>query len=202
VAVKLNDKFGFIDAKEKFLFEPKFDSTAVIYGRLRAYQDGISFNVDVEGNRVWGEKVVACGTVGSAGTSLNRVIKKDGKMGVFYSLSRYDTIVPAIYDSISVPYGTDVIIVFKGGKYGIYNREGKFTVPITLDKVEMISNGRFLKRLAIYKDGKVGAVDLIGEVIILPKYTNVHYEFSSTVYTILENGKVGYIYKGKEYWKD
>jgi len=95
-AVKLNDKFGFIDAKEKFLFEPKFDSTAVIYGRLRAYQDGISFNVDVEGNRVWGEKVVACGTVGSAGTSLNRVIKKDGKMGVFYSLSRYDTIVPVI----------------------------------------------------------------------------------------------------------
>jgi len=95
-----------------------------------------------------------------------------------------------------------MIIFFKDGKYGICNREGKFTVPITLDKVEMISNGGFLKRLAIYKDGKVGAVDLIGEVIILPKYTNVHYEFSSTFYTILENGKVGYIYKGKEYWKD
>ena len=129
--------------------------------------------------------MLACGTVESAVTSLNRVFRRDGKIGIFYSLGCCDTIVPAIYDSISIPYGTEVIIVFKGGEYGICNREGKFTVPINLDNVELISNGRFLKRLAIYQEGKVGAVDLIGEVIILPKYTNVHYEFSPTLYTTI-----------------
>lgn len=201
-AVEVNGKYGFIDKNKNVIIDLVYDFATPIYGVLTVAIKSDTFRIDKFGNR--NPVLMGCGNRGLLTTSLSRVFTENGKMGVYYGR---DTIIQPIYDSIEIISYTEVIMVRNTkGKFAIFDRDGEMVYPFKLDsfKKENLYNSPFgpLTAIIVLENGKQGAFDLRGNLIAKPRYFNLHFDYWYLPYTILENGEIGYIFKGKEYWVD
>lgn len=198
--VKVNGKYGFIDKNENLIIPAMYDYAFVQpTGGLEVKLNNEKFLIDLNNKRL--PVVFGCGTSGGGIPNrpyLLNICKEESLYGVD---NHSGNNVPPIYDSISiVEYGFAIVVKDSLGKYGIYDTRPKLTYPVKLDSVSVIRSTYALDRILIFKNDKLGAVNMRAQIIAFPKYDNLHFDYEYAPYTILEDGKKGYIIDGIEYW--
>jgi len=202
--VKINGKYGFVDKKENLIIPAMYDYAFVQpRGGLEVTLNNDKFLIDLKNNRL--PIVYGCGSGGGLiGWPYRYTIyEEDNKYGVLLSRQSF---IPPIYDSISlIDYSFILTVMNSNGKYGIYStRSESLTYPVNLDSIKIVRQprGHILEHLLIYKEDRIGAIGFIGQLLTFPKYKNLHFDYYYAPYTILENGKKGYIIDGIEYWME
>lgn len=193
-AVRIADKFGFIDRNEQVVISPQYDFAQPTYLGFFVVNGTDSFFVNINNQRA---RDGICGTIGgSRPITLKSVFDKNGKLGVLNEIR--DTIIPPIYTKVEVIDYTEVITVYnEKGEIGIYNKDGKEILTPQLDSIKKEIDGQ----ISIYQHGKIGGVNVFGDLMAYPKYENLDFTYFNMPFTRLRKGRKGYIYKGKEYWK-
>ncbi len=193
--VKLNGKYGFINKNEEIVIPCQYDFASSEFSQLQVAVGLDTFWIDHNGKR----SSKTYNDVVSFSKSRNtKSFFKHGKNGVVNIYS--DTILPAKYDQIEIIYYGAIIAWNEDGKIGIFDYLGHTTIPFELDSFRLNDNYN-PKFIYIFSKNKVGAVDLKGNLIGLPKYEYIEYD-NGLIFTILKNGKKGYLFQGKEYWSD
>jgi hypothetical protein len=195
-AVQLDGKYGFVNRKDSIIIPCIYDFAKCEFGSLQVSLDHDTFYIDLEGNKIDPSKY--CYNTGGYRNSLNRIFKENGKYGM--EIWPTHKLILPLYDSINIVIHSEAIMVWKNHKIGVFDNLGEQIIPFELDsfKLDHISHPNLIW---IYRRGKIGALNLLGEIMAYPKYQNLKYE-NELVYTILKNGKKGYIYEGEEYWRN
>ena len=193
--VKKNDKYGFINKSEEIVIPCQYDYAKSEFSLLHVAVGTDTFWIDQNGNR---STKLYNDVMSISKSRITKTYTKNGKTGV---VSIYgDTILPAKYHLIEITHNGAIIARNNDEKIGIFNESGELTIPFELDSFRL--NNKFNpKFICIFSDGKVGAISLKGDLIGLPRYENIYYD-NDLIYTILKNGKKGYLYNGVEYWSD
>ena len=185
-AVKINDKWGYIDKTGKIVIEPKFQLA-------RDFNEGIAV-VSTNGRY---------GTIDKKGEFIitprfNYVlnfcqglatVKVNSKYGVINKTGKV-VIQPIFDDTFSFNEGLAAVKV--NGKYGIINTKGEFTIT---PKFNYIKIKEFSEGLAIIKiNSSYGFIDKTGKVVIQPMFDDA-FSFNEGLAAVRLNGKWGYIDK-------
>ncbi|UTW67398.1 WG repeat-containing protein [bacterium SCSIO 12643] len=192
-AVKVNGKYGVIDRRENIIIEPQYDFIKSHFDTFMVVLSGDTFWVDAENNPDFKRRKVS---EYSNRDWQKKIISEGDKMGV---LDEYgDTLIEPIYNKAELFKNTYAIIVYnEEGKLGVFNNYGNMIFPPELDSIQLLNSNV----IQVYKNGKIGAVDRLGRLLALPKYDELYFDYPRFPYVILEDGRVGYIFKGNEYWK-
>lgn len=194
--VKQNEKYGFVNNTDSLIIPYQFDFAKCYYSSLQVSLDGDTFLIDKNGEKT---QVLPIDNNNFYVPSLNRIFESNGKFGVVGSVG--DTLLFPHYDSISIVNFSEVIMVWNAKrKIGVFNQIGKMVYQFELDYFE-INNPSNPEFILIRKKNKLGAIGLKGAILANPKYLNLNID-NHLMYTILKNGKKGYIYNGKEYWRN
>lgn len=203
--VKIQGKYGFIDKNEKLIIPAMYEYARINYfNHFEVLLNGERFLIDLNNNRLILQSV--CYSPGLIGGPYNLIIcEENGLLGVDNFSGKS---LPPIYDSISIVSVSHFMVVVdtldKFGIYGTRSLELKKTYPTKLDSISIYRGlgGHAVDYALIYENGKVGAIDLLGDVIAFPKYENLCFEYFFAPYTILDDGQKGYILGGVEYWRE
>lgn len=197
-------------------------------------KNGKSLQIDTMGQKVYGQKFLTCGSGGNGHYRTVTTYKQDGRMGLVKELfpqktgaSRYDTITPAIYDTISrilFEYKENLWLVKMKGKFGVLDHGGNELLPVIYDEMRIGWNngGDSLpiiyssirtfeynaqwynpeKEMVVCIDNKCGFIDRNFSLFTELKYKdalpfNLGFSLVET-----PDGKWGYIDRqGREYWR-
>lgn len=164
-AVKLNDKWGFINHKGKEIIAPKYD--VFIF-----YSDGVTavvYNKKVGFINEYGKELVSPQYDNFRrlldGTIFTLLDKKYGLIS-----QDFTTTVKPTYDAINFGDGmsmSNMTAAVSNGKHGFINREGKVMIPFEYDYIQITLTGYYL----VQKNDKWGYISRENEVIVPVKYT-------------------------------
>lgn len=239
--VKINEKYALINKSMTLLTQAVFDEidhqtqgakkkepwfSAVKYGK--------SLQIDTMGQKAFGQIFLTCGSGGRGHYRTVTTYKQDGRMGLLKELfpqktkaSRYDTITPAIYDTISrilFEYKENLWLVKMKGKLGVLDHGGNELLPVIYDEMRIGWNngGDSLpiiynsirtfeynakwynpeKEMLVCIDSKCGFIDRNFSLFTELKYKNA-LPFNLG-FSLVEtpDGKWGYIDRqGREFWR-
>jgi len=201
-----NGKYGFINPNGDVIIKPIYIKATDYYyfgGKLHAEvttSDSIFF-IDINGDPI--QPVYGCG--GSHGTTQYLITKIKVNDSVGTVSWSGDTMIQPIYKQIkSFNFGRFLVVQSFDLKYGVLNFKGDTIHEFNLDSIN-ISNDQRNPLYYIYRNGKMGAIDSNGALQANPNYDKI------TTYTttskmrfyiaIRDEKKLGYVYKGKEFWK-
>jgi hypothetical protein len=154
-----NGSYGIIDKQGAYIVKPKFQNLISGPGNQLAYQEKNRWGyVDLTGNKRAAEFEEAYPFV--QGVAL---VKAGGKYGMIDHTFKY--VFKPEYSGIEAMKNTELCIVSKDGKSGLFHRDGGIFLPIEYDKVEML-NIRYFKLL---KENIVYIYDSSSEAMVWPK---------------------------------
>jgi hypothetical protein len=154
-----NGSYGLIDKQGTYIIKPKFQNLISGLGNQLAYQEKNRWGfVDLAGNKRAAEFEEAYPFV--QGVAL---VKSGGKYGMIDHTFKY--IFKPEYSGIEAMKNTELCIVSKDGKSGLFHRDGGIFLPMEYDKVEML-NIRYFK---LMKENMVYIYDSSSEVMVWPK---------------------------------
>jgi hypothetical protein len=192
--VKINSKYGFIDKKENIVIPCIYDFAKCYFGSLQVTIGSDTFYVDKKGNR---QTQIVNDSPFMARSTTKTIITKDERFGIVSLIG--DTLLKPVYPKIEIVTFSEAIMVWnEKEKIAVFNQIGQLTYPFEVDSFRINSSSR-PEFIYIFKKGKIGAIDLNGELIALPKHKKLILE-NGLIYTTLKNGKRGYLYKGEEFW--
>lgn len=118
-----------------------------------------------------------------------RIVKRDDNhMGIINS--RYELVVPCIYQSIGWGYeGENFYRAWKEDKTGAIDTAGRTVIPLVYGQLNLFRNGRALAR----KDSLYGFIDKKGNVLIPFAYSQAFPEFENGLCAVKLHGKWGFI---------
>lgn len=238
--VKISDKYALINKSMTLLTQAVFDKIDLqSYGTkekvpwFSAMKNGKRLQIDTMGQRIYnGKDLLTCGVRTSYSSTLT-IYKQDGKMGLIKDMGpqksgwHYDTIIPAIYDTISrisYEYKENYWLVKLKDKYGVLNNDGNELLPVIYDEVRVGWNidGELLptiynsirisgynerwyspeKEILVCIDNKCGFIDKNYQLFTELKYQNAFPFILGFSIVKTHDGKWGYIdRKGREYWR-
>ncbi len=192
--IKKDGFYGYINLNGKEIIKAIYTNAKDfgMYNQAEVELEGKKFCIDEKGNKI------GIGKLGSTPRSLScdyESYEKDGKFGVIHFTG--DTIIEAIYSSIKLTYNTDIVIAENiSGNFGIINLKTDLISEFIYDEITFED-----KYIRTVKNEKIGAFDYNGILMAYPKYDNIRSYFSVFM-TKLKDEKIGFIYKGKEFWED
>ncbi len=214
--VQINNKYALINKAMMLLTQPIFDEI-----RYQSYHNDLKtpyfyvtknkkqFQIDTTGQE-FRESYIGPWTCGGDGGYMSKdvvVYKSNGKMGL---QTLFDTITPAIYDTImqiNKPNAHKLdFVVNIGKKYGVIDSQGKEKLPIIYDeiRIDVYDNWYYDpdKEMLVCIDDKCGFVDRTFQALTELKYTDgLPFKLGFSLVQTTD-GKWGYIDRqGKEYWR-
>ncbi|PIE47461.1 MAG: hypothetical protein CSA42_03410 [Gammaproteobacteria bacterium] len=173
-AVKLNDKWGFINNKGAEIISPKYETFII-------YSDGIT--AVIENKKIgfineYGKELISPRYDNFKrlldGTTITLLNKKHGLI-----TQDFNTIIKPKYDEIdfNAMSMSDLTRAILNGKHGVIDRAGKVVIPFKYDSITSAKYGIYLVSI----DDKWGFISTDNRVIVPVKYTK------DEVYTELTN---------------
>ncbi|MBO6879430.1 WG repeat-containing protein, partial [Winogradskyella sp.] len=158
-AVKLNDKYGFINTKGELVIEPKFDM-------VTSFKSGIS-RVAIKDEAISKTFVDKNWETGHITISPNF----KGKFGMINTNGDFvfepEIAAPTLhFNSEYFDFHEDLCRIEKEGKYGFINIKGKEVIPTIYDDAGFFSEGL----VSVVLNGKCGYVNQEGTFIIEPQF--------------------------------
>lgn len=87
------------------------------------------------------------------------------------------------YDSVGTEFLTDVFLVYKNQKQGLFNKTKGELVPPVYDSIISDYNGFYCK-----KDNLIGLINLFGKVLIEPKFDRIFGFYTADIILVIEQG--------------
>ena len=113
-------------------------------------------------------------------------VSKDGKYGLIDLEGK--EVLPCEYDEItSLISIKDEFIVRKAGNQGLVNDKGQTIIPVQYKKVSTLKENYNSEYIVIDENDNYGVINTSGVVLIEPKYENIKYINSSTMFAVKES---------------
>lgn len=114
-------------------------------------------------------------------------VSKNGKYGLIdYSGKE---ILACDYDEITAFKSIKSnLIVKKAGNVGIVNEKGQTVIPVQYKEIRTLKEGYKNEYIVINENNQFGLINTTGNILIEPKYEDVKYLNSSTIFAIKESG--------------
>ena len=185
VAVKLNDKWGFVDKVGEEVISLKYDyAEFFIEGLAKVKLNGKCGFVDKTGEEVIPLKY---DYVDSFREGL-AIVKLNGKYG--YIDKKGKEVIPLMYDSAGY-FSEGLAEVELKGKWGYIDKTGKEVIDLKYDGALSFHEGLTW----VILNGKYGFIDKTGKEVIPLKYDDIPPYFSEGLATVKLNGKWGFLDK-------
>ncbi len=180
IAIKVGDKYGFVDKSGKVVISPKYDAVIPFVGGIAA----------VKRDEKWGF-VDKTGKEIVPPTYEYPVIDYDNlKMGylpVVKKARKYSTPFGGEYDFL-VHVDSNLFLAKKGGKWGLIDKKNREVLSFKYDDLSHLH-----KDLFVYLEGdKYGVISLKRGVIVQPRYDKIFYAGEGIIGLVLNN-KVGFM---------
>ncbi len=182
-AVKIGNKWGFIDKSLKEVVPFKYDEVKNFSEGMAAVAINGELNKDGEYDHIWGfvdrsgKEVVSPKYDYVEGQFVDGSIAvrsaKDGMWGAINK--KGETIVPFIYDGIeSRRYDHQLFCVWLNRKPGLINTKGKIVLePTNYDDIELKRRGDSIVKL----NGKYGMLNIEGKLVLDIIYDKINYTY-------------------------
>jgi len=195
--VKKKGKYGFIDKSGEVQIDFKYEHVSDFTNGMAILTSSL-FYLDTLG--VKQQIIMRCGG-GYMNSNRYAVFQESGLKGILIPYP-YDTLIRAKYSDIKIVDYVDVFMVkdTSTGKWGIISVTDSIIQPFIYDSI-VGKDVRTAVWFQTYIGHKTGAINRYGELEAEAKYYTIK-KYKYCYYAILENGPKGFIYKGKEYWKD
>ena len=209
--VKLKDKFGYIDTVGRIVIPCIYNEAYDFdYESNKSYAyvtfEGKNLCIDQSGNKI-PYKLPGARCDGPEASIIDyAVFKANNLHGILEMVEyfdagkykvRWDTIMKPQYAKLEKAVNGILIVQNNQGKYGLISYKDSIIIPFEHDMVKYMD-----KMFFITKNNKVGALDPKGILLAEVKYKALSKVKMDLLLAELENDKIGYIYKGKEYWED
>jgi hypothetical protein len=180
IAIKVGDKYGFVDKSGKFVISPKYDDVMPFVGGIAA----------VKRDEKWGF-VDKTGKEIVPPTYEYPVIDYDNlKMGylpVVEKGNKYSTPFGGEYDFL-VHVDSNLFLAQKGDKWGLIDKKNREVLSFKYDDLSHLH-----KDLFVYSErDKYGVISLKRGVIVQPRYGKIFYAGEGIIGLVLNN-KVGFM---------
>jgi hypothetical protein len=192
--VKLNEKYGFVNTKGEIVI-PCIYSWAEDFKRgiAEVKKNGVPMFIDRSGKKT---SLPYSSDVKSYTTEGIHIINSKDSMGLKgYNSSSKDVFIKPRYKEIIF---RDFFVLVGAedfnGNWGLLSLQGEVVYPFVYDSIYTLDNDCFI----MVKNGQLGAISWLGDVLAKPKYDNLTW-YRYCLFTVV-NDKKGYIFDGKEYW--
>jgi len=174
-AVKVGDKWGFLDKNGKMKINPQFSSVYPFSNGLAAVYN---YNKD---NGVHSSSLIE--QLKSDSVIKGGFINSKGEIVINYQFSR------------SFGFFDGLALVYDGKQYGYIDKSGKYII-----NPQFILASNFKNDFAIIYQGKMyGYIDKEGKIIINPQFKQAGYFSDDVAVVVSSDGKYGYIDKEGKY---
>jgi KWG Leptospira. len=180
IAIKVGDKYGFVDKSGKVVISPKYDAVIPFVGGIAAVKrDGKWGFVDKTGKEI------------VPPTYEYPVIDYDylklGYLPVVEKAGKYSTPFGGEYDFL-VHVDSNLFLAKKGDKWGLIDKKNREVLSFKYDDLSHLH-----KDLFVYSErGKYGVISLKRGVIVQPRYDKIFYAGEGIIGLVLNN-KVGFM---------
>jgi hypothetical protein len=180
IAIKVGDKYGFVDKSGKVVISPKYDAVIPFVGGIAAVKrDGKWGFVDKTGKEI------------VPPTYEYPVIDYDylkmGYLPVVKKGNKYSTPFGGEYDFL-VHVDSNLFLAKKGGKWGLIDKKNREVLSFKYDDLTHLHKDFF-----VYSErGKYGVISLKRGVIVQPRYDKIFYAGEGIIGLVLNN-KVGFM---------
>ena len=200
VRFKDKGKYGYLNSSGKVVIAPTYDTAYdfSLYNQASVSIGDNKFYIDTLGNKR--KPIYYC----SGGNSIlisHQKFHVNGKYGI--KEFGGDTILKPLYKNtyLHQNYNVNIFSALNDeNKLAIFSTKGEQLSDFEYDKIT-VNNPYFPRCMLIEKNGKMGATDINGKIIVLPKYENISY-YNYCLHVTLANGKTGFVYNGREYWTE
>lgn len=185
IIVQSGGKYGCFDKSGKMIYKPVYDSITMLPGKNSAivYLGERPQIINYKGEVELSDKYDSIAFYDSEyGDAMIEVCLK-GKYG-FLKKSDLTVAVPTEYDGVSV-FKNGYVVVKKGEKYGIIDKEGKQLVPLDYDYMWMSDNGT---HTVVAKGDKYGVIDKEGKIVLPLNYDYIEM-FDTGTLALNQGGK-------------
>jgi len=201
IAIKVGDKYGFVDKSGKFVISPKYDDVMPFVGGIAAVKRDEKWGfVDKTGKEIipptyeypmycyvesendgWGDWSYSCRG------AIDYDYLKRGYLPVVEKSRKYSTPFGGEYDFL-VHVDSNLFLAKKGGKWGLIDKKNREVLSFKYDKLYHLH-----KDLFVYSEGdKYGVISLKRGVIVQPRYDKIFYAGEGIIGLVLNN-KVGFM---------
>lgn len=183
-AVKINNKYGYINTQGKLVIPAKFRSAgrfrkgylpdekkqggdSILFAGASIATDGFEICINSKGNRMLKCPAINENTAKENSSPIESVVKQKN-----YTIPNNDGLFDKIIDDYSIPGNDETYyIAMKGNNYGVFDSKFRAIIPFEYNRIELNRNGE--KFLLVNKAGLWGIIGLDGKVTIAPEYTNL-----------------------------
>ncbi len=197
--VKQKKKYGFIDGKGIEVIKPVYDTvtdfTPVGWAIVTLNGKATYINAD-------GKETDAIYTDAARDIILfAEIISKDKKYGLInFDRGISDTIVPPMYDEISLDYTFQRVFAKNNSKWGMIDLHNNILIPIIYDQIFTYQNGL---ELVTRKEKLFGYVNRNLGITLDPKYLQMDFPKGNAIKVKTQKEKFGYLnLKGEEFFED
>lgn len=114
-------------------------------------------------------------------------VSKNGKYGLIDFEGK--EIIPCDYDEIlALASVRNEFLIKKAGNTGLVNEKGQTIIPTQYKAILTLKEGYNSEYIIVNEDNKYGVINTTGTVLVEPKYDDVKYVNSSTMFAIKEAG--------------
>jgi hypothetical protein len=198
IAIKVGDKYGFVDKSGKFVISPKYDDVMPFVGGIAAVKRGEKWGfVDKTGKEIVPptyEYPTYCyvesesdGWSYSCGGGIDYDYLKMGYLPVVKKGDKYSTPFGGEYDFL-VHVDSNLFLAKKGDKWGLIDKKNREVLSFKYDKLSHLH-----KDIFVYSErDKYGVISLKRGVIVQPRYDKIFYAGEGIIGLVLNN-KVGFM---------
>jgi hypothetical protein len=180
IAIKVGDKYGFVDKSGKVVISPKYDAVIPFVGGIAAVKrDGKWGFVDKTG------KEIVPPTYEYPVIDYNYL--KMGYLPVVEKAGKYSTPFGGEYDFL-VHVDSNLFLAKKDDKWGLIDKKNREVLSFKYDDLSHLHKDFF-----VYSErGKYGVISLKRGVIVQPRYDKIFYAGEGIIGLVLNN-KVGFM---------
>ena len=114
-------------------------------------------------------------------------VSKNGKYGLIDFEGK--EIIPCDYDGIlALASVKNEFLIKKAGNTGLINEKGQTIIPTQYKEILTLKDGYNSEYIIVNEDNKYGVINTTGTVLVEPKYEEIKYLNSSTMFAIKEAG--------------
>ena len=114
-------------------------------------------------------------------------VRKDGKWGLIDFSG--NLILACDYDEITALKSVKSnLLVKKAGNVGLINEKGQTIIPVQYKEIKTLKEGYKNEYIVVNENNQYGLIATSGNILIEPKYENVKYTNSSTLFAVKESG--------------